>query len=196
MDRSILKPLLPSDLSVQLRSIRLITLEVAESALGADNGATTVIGSATVSEPPRPSETPTVKELSPISALPGVPLKLPLDATDSHAGPLVLANVSGSASASLALPAMLPLYASPWVALVLTIGSLVNAGGLFVPLPPPARKLATIGAVDRRFERCRAYPKSRWESRCREHPDWNNAARADNRANTHVRHDGAKRALT
>src|SRR5581483_429978 len=109
VERSILKPLSPEELSVQLKSIRLAKVEAAARLVGAASAATTVICNVALSEPPLPSEPPTVNEFVPIFALAGVPLREPLAATESQAGPLVFANVSGSLSGSLALPAMEPL---------------------------------------------------------------------------------------
>src|SRR5262244_686095 len=86
-----------------------------------------------VSDPPRPSDTPTVNVFRPWLAAAGAPDNAPLLATDSHAGPFTLEKVSGSPSGSVASPAIEELYARPTVALGLVNGSLVNVGGRFAP---------------------------------------------------------------
>src|SRR5262245_66113419 len=82
-----------------------------------------------VSDPPRPSDTLTVKVFRPWLAAAGVPDNAPLPATDSHAGPLTLENVSASPFGSVASPAIEELYARPTVALGLVKGSWVKVGG-------------------------------------------------------------------
>src|SRR5512145_2115614 len=98
-----------------------------------------------VSDPPRPSETLTVNVFRPWLAAAGVPDSAPLLATDSHAGPFTLANVSGSLFGSVASPAIEELYAWPTVALGLVNGSFVKVGGR---LPPPAPPRMTSAIND------------------------------------------------
>src|SRR5215831_16185385 len=82
-----------------------------------------------MSDPPRPSDTLTVKVFRPWLAAAGVPDNAPLLATDSHAWPLTLANVRGSPFGSVASPAIEELYARPTVALGLLNGSTLKDGG-------------------------------------------------------------------
>src|SRR5215475_12494002 len=100
---------------------------------GALAPATTVMFIVAMSDPPRPSDTLTVNVFTPWLAAAGVPDRAPLPATDSHAGPFTLANVSGSPSGSVASPAIEELYARPTVALGLVNGSLVKVGGRLAP---------------------------------------------------------------
>src|SRR5262249_2134984 len=67
----------------------------------------------------------------------GVPDNAPLLATDSHAGPFTLENVSGSPAGSVASPAIEELYVRPTVALGLGKGSLVKVGGRLGPAAGP-----------------------------------------------------------
>src|SRR5262249_14129650 len=98
-----------------------------------------------VSDPPRPSDTLTVKVFRPWLAAAGVPDNAPLLATDSHAGPFTLENVSGSPSGSVASPAIDELYARPTVALGLLNGSILKDGGR---LAAPATVLIISAITD------------------------------------------------
>ena len=56
-----------------------------------------------------PSETLTIQLFAPTSLLPGVPERVPFEATDNQVGPLTFEKVRVSPSASEALDAMLAL---------------------------------------------------------------------------------------
>ena len=58
-----------------------------KSAVGGAASAATAICSIAVSAPPRPSETCTVQAFAPASVRVGVPVRSPLEATLSQAGP-------------------------------------------------------------------------------------------------------------
>src|SRR5687767_1646626 len=108
------KPVSPVELSFQRKSILFIPLGVAVRLLGAVSCALrTIICRVAVSEPPRPSETLTVKVLIPTLLAPGVPINAPFEAIESHVGPLVLANASASEFGSPALLEILPEYDCP-----------------------------------------------------------------------------------
>src|SRR5262245_65529728 len=98
-----------------------------------------------VSDPPRPSDTLTVKVFRPWLAAAGVPDNAPLLATDSHAGPLTLANVSASPFGSVASPAIEELYARPTVALGSVNGSSVKVGGALAAARSEVRRVGREG---------------------------------------------------
>src|SRR5262249_18362566 len=115
-------------------------------ALGLLNGSTlkdggvlaapaTVMFIVAMSDPPRPSDTPTVNVFRPWLAAAGAPGNAPLLATGSHPRPFTFDSLSGSPSGSGASPAIEELYAWPTIALGLVNGSFVKVGGR---LPPPA----------------------------------------------------------
>src|SRR5262245_9313117 len=112
---------------------------------GALAAATTVIFIVAMSDPPRPSVTLTVNVFRPWLAAAGVPDNAPLLATDSHAGPFTLENVSGSPSGSVASPAIDELYARPTVALGLLYGSTMKEVGV---LAAPATLMFIVAMSD------------------------------------------------
>src|SRR5262245_783325 len=105
---------------------------------------------------PQESVAVTVNTFKPISPAAGVPESAPLLETDSQARPFTLEKVSGLPSGSVASPAIDELYEMPTVALVLTTGLLVNAGGRFVShglaAPPVFRTTKPINACRFTFE--------------------------------------------